>query len=82
MPHHGSTRAISVSGSSGAGTTSVKRTFEQIFRRERIPAALIAEKCAEAGALRRAFPEEIGNALTAEEMDGQHRVRPPSKSIH
>ena len=27
---------ISVTGSSGAGTTSVKQTFEQIFRRERI----------------------------------------------
>jgi RecT family len=32
------------------------------------------EKCAEAGALRRAFPEEIGNALTAEETEGQYIV--------
>ena len=32
---------ISVTGSSGAGTTSVKRTFEQIFRREGVDAAYI-----------------------------------------
>jgi phosphoribulokinase len=32
---------ISITGSSGAGTTSVKRTFEQIFRRENIAAAYI-----------------------------------------
>jgi phosphoribulokinase len=32
---------ISVTGSSGAGTTSVKRTFEQIFHREGIVAAFI-----------------------------------------
>src|SRR5579864_2691409 len=32
---------ISVAGSSGAGTTSVRRTFEQIFRREGIAAAFI-----------------------------------------
>lgn len=32
---------ISVTGSSGAGTTSVKRTFEQVFRRENINAAFI-----------------------------------------
>ncbi len=32
---------ISVTGSSGAGTTSVKKTFEQIFRREAIDAASI-----------------------------------------
>ena len=32
---------ISVTGSSGAGTTTVKHTFEQIFRREGIVAATI-----------------------------------------
>ena len=32
---------ISVTGSSGAGTTSVKRIFEQIFRRENVEAASI-----------------------------------------
>src|SRR5262245_44926559 len=32
---------ISVTGSSGAGTTSVRRTFEQIFRREKIAAVFI-----------------------------------------
>jgi phosphoribulokinase len=32
---------IAVTGSSGAGTTSVSRTFEQIFRRDRIKAAFV-----------------------------------------
>ena len=32
---------ISVTGSSGAGTTSVRKTFETIFRREEIKAAFI-----------------------------------------
>ena len=32
---------ISVTGSSGAGTSSVKRTFEQIFRRERMNAVFV-----------------------------------------
>ena len=32
---------ISITGSSGAGTTSVKRIFEQIFRREHVDAAYI-----------------------------------------
>ena len=32
---------IAVTGSSGAGTTSVTRTFNWIFRRERINAAIV-----------------------------------------
>jgi phosphoribulokinase len=32
---------IAVTGSSGAGTTSVRRTFEQIFRREHLTAAYV-----------------------------------------
>src|SRR5438034_5603199 len=32
---------IAITGSSGAGTTSVMRTFEQIFRREDVKAAFI-----------------------------------------
>ncbi|MEO8936265.1 MAG: phosphoribulokinase [Burkholderiaceae bacterium] len=32
---------IAITGSSGAGTTSVTRTFEQIFRRENVQAAII-----------------------------------------
>ena len=32
---------IAITGSSGAGTTSVTRTFENIFRRERVKAAVI-----------------------------------------
>jgi phosphoribulokinase len=32
---------ISVTGSSGAGTTSVRQTFEQIFRRENVSAAYL-----------------------------------------
>jgi len=31
---------IAITGSSGAGTTSVMRTFEQIFRREHVNATL------------------------------------------
>ncbi len=34
---------IAITGSSGAGTTSVTRTFQQIFRREGVDAALIAQ---------------------------------------
>ena len=32
---------ISVAGSSGAGTSAIRHTFEQIFRRENVTAATI-----------------------------------------
>ena len=32
---------VAITGSSGAGTTSVRRTFEQIFRRENVDAACV-----------------------------------------
>jgi phosphoribulokinase len=32
---------VAITGSSGAGTTSVMRTFEQIFRREKVNAAFM-----------------------------------------
>ena len=56
---------ISVTGSSGAGTTSVRRTFEQIFRRENITAAFI-----EGDAFHRYNREEMGLAMAEEELKG------------
>jgi len=56
---------ISVTGSSGAGTTSVRRTFEQIFRRENIAAAFI-----EGDAFHRYNREEMGVAMAEEELKG------------
>jgi phosphoribulokinase len=51
---------ISVTGSSGAGTTSVRRTFEQIFRREKISAVFI-----EGDAFHRYDRDEMVDAETA-----------------
>jgi phosphoribulokinase len=59
---------ISVTGSSGAGTTSVKRTFEQIFRRENVDAAYI-----EGDAFHRYDRAEMRKVMEAEEANGnQH----------
>jgi phosphoribulokinase len=56
---------ISVTGSSGAGTTSVRRTFDQIFRREKISAVFV-----EGDAFHRYNREEMNAALAAATANG------------
>jgi phosphoribulokinase len=58
---------ISVTGSSGAGTTSVKRTFEHIFRREEIHAAFI-----EGDAFHRFDRDGMRKVMQDEETNGNH----------
>lgn len=58
---------ISVTGSSGAGTSSVKRTFEQIFRRENIEAAYI-----EGDAFHRYDRAEMKAAMAEDQAKGGH----------
>ncbi|ACK50161.1 Phosphoribulokinase [Methylocella silvestris BL2] len=58
---------ISVTGSSGAGTTSVKRTFEQIFRREGINACYI-----EGDAFHRYDRIEMRNVMEEESARGNN----------
>ena len=56
-------------------TRKDKKTGEFVAnsRWSRAPRQMLA-KCAEAAALREAFPEEIGGEPTAEEMDGQRAI--------
>ena len=56
---------ISVTGSSGAGRTSVRHTFEQIFRRESIAAAFI-----EGDAFHRYNRDEMRAVMAEEELKG------------
>ncbi len=56
---------ISVTGSSGAGTTSVRRTFEHIFRREEIAAAFV-----EGDAFHRYDRDEMRRVMAEEEKRG------------
>ncbi len=56
---------ISVTGSSGAGTTTVKHTFEQIFRREKLSALTI-----EGDAFHRYDRDGMKLAMAAREHDG------------
>ena len=62
---------ISVTGSSGAGTTSVKRTFEQIFRRERIAATFI-----EGDAFHRYNRDEMQAKMAEGGVKGQPQFQP------
>jgi phosphoribulokinase len=58
---------ISVTGSSGAGTTSVRQVFEQIFRREHITAAYV-----EGDAFHRHDRSEMKRAIRIAEAAGNH----------
>ena len=60
---------ISVTGSSGAGTTTVKHTFQQIFRREGIEAVTI-----EGDAYHRYDREEMKKAVAAAEAQGNNHL--------
>jgi phosphoribulokinase len=59
---------IAVTGSSGAGTTSVMRTFEQIFRREHVQAAFV-----EGDSLHRFDRAEMKERLAKEITAGDHQ---------
>ncbi len=58
---------ISVTGSSGAGTTSVRNTFAQIFRREQISAVFI-----EGDSFHRYDRLQMRDAVAAEAAKGNH----------
>ena len=62
---------ISITGSSGAGTTSVKRTFEQIFHREKVNAVLDTLSDREREILVQRFGLLDGRERTLEEV-GRH----------
>ena len=62
---------IAVTGSSGAGTTSVTRTFQQIFRREGINAAFV-----EGDAFHRFDRAEMARRMAEATEAGNHEVQP------
>jgi phosphoribulokinase len=59
---------IAITGSSGAGTTSVMRTFEQIFRREKVNAGFI-----EGDSFHRYGRAEMKQKIAEELARGNHR---------
>jgi len=58
---------IAITGSSGAGTTSVMRTFEQVFRREGVRAAFV-----EGDSFHRYDRTEMVHRMAEEETRGNH----------
>ncbi|MHB1102957.1 MAG: phosphoribulokinase [Devosia sp.] len=64
---------ISITGSSGAGTTSVKRIFELIFRREQVTAAYIEGD---------AFHRYDRNAMKAKVLEEEMRGNPNFTHFH
>jgi hypothetical protein len=60
---------IAITGSSGAGTTSVTRTFENIFRREGVQAAIV-----EGDSFHRYDRKAMKIAMAEAEAAGQHRT--------
>ena len=59
---------IAITGSSGAGTSSVSRTFQQIFRREKVNAAFV-----EGDAFHRYDRDEMAQRMKAETAAGNHQ---------
>ena len=60
---------IAVTGSSGAGTSTVKNSFEHIFRRETLTAAVV-----EGDSFHRYDREGMKNAVADSEKDGGHAI--------
>ncbi|GAC1664804.1 MAG: phosphoribulokinase [Candidatus Limnocylindrales bacterium] len=68
---------VAITGSSGAGTTSVSRTFAQIFRRERIAATFI-----EGDAFHRYDRVEMARTMAEEASRGNRAFSPCGPEAH
>jgi phosphoribulokinase len=60
---------VAVTGSSGAGTTSVTRTFQHIFRREQISAAIV-----EGDSFHRHDRQQMQVAMSEADTEGNHHL--------
>jgi phosphoribulokinase len=60
---------IAVTGSSGAGTTTVRTTFQQIFRREGVDAAIV-----EGDSFHRYDRAEMGRQIEQAQANGNHHL--------